>query len=84
MTPIQQRIVYRGVFNYIKIKGAKWSKHFEVEVFSLKQPFESWYNNQVWNGTLQLTDEGSVLIKDNLSENKDLCESSTFAPSAVR
>ena len=84
MTPVQQRIVYRGAFNFLKIKGAKWTRHFELDVFSLKQPFESWYDNKVWNGSLQLTEDGSALITDNSQENRALCENFTFAPSAAK
>ncbi len=82
MTPVQQRVVYRGVFHYVRIEGVKWSRRFTVEDFSLKEPFQSWYDGRAWNGPLLLTEEGSVVVTNQ--QDKELCESSTFAPTAVR
>ena len=82
MTPVQQRVVYRGGFNYLKVGGAKWSRQFKVEDFSLKPLFESWYHGRVWNSPLLLSDADFGIVTDK--QDKELCESSIFAPTAAR
>jgi len=80
MSPVLKRAVYRGAFNYLKIEGKR--KSCKVEGFSLKEPFRSWYNNQIWNGSILITPEGAVLLKTK--QEQDLCENFTFAHLDVR
>lgn len=65
MTPVQQRVVYRGGFNYLKVEGVKWRRQFKVEDFSLKPLFESWYHGRVWNAPILLTDADFGIVTDN-------------------
>lgn len=49
----------------------QWSRRFRVEDFSLKEPFESWYHGRVWNGSLLLTEEGSVFVGTNQRQDSE-------------
>jgi len=82
MTPVQRRIVYRGVFNSLWIEGTPRSRHFKVGDCDLKEPFKSWYEGKAWGGKIVLTDDGLVAVTDN--EDKELCQSYGFAPTDVR
>jgi site-specific DNA recombinase len=82
MSPVKQRVVYRGAFNYLKVEGAKWSRQFRMEDFSLKPLFESWYHGRAWNGPLLLSDADLGIVTDK--QDKELCQSSIFAPMDAR
>ena len=82
MTAVQQRVVYRGVFNHLYVEGARWSRQFKVTDFSLKEPFRSWYDGKVWEGPLVLREGSSVIVTSN--KDKELCERFTFVPTAVK
>ena len=82
MTPVQKRIVYRGVFSYLIFEGAPRSRHFKMGDFSLKEPFKSWYDGKAWEGSLVLTEGGSLILTDK--KGNELCESYGFAPTAGR
>ncbi|MBI3616527.1 MAG: recombinase family protein [Candidatus Omnitrophica bacterium] len=82
MTPVQQRIVYRGVFNFLAIEGRPRGRQFKVKDFSLKEPFKSWHEGRSWEGSLILTETGSLVLNDK--KDKNLCESYGFAPTAAR
>lgn len=86
MAPVQQRVVYRGIFNHFYVESRKYSREYRVRDFSLKEPFESWYHNRTWEGPLLIQQEGQILsIKgDNTQQDKELCGKSTFAHLAAK
>ncbi len=84
MDPVQQRVVYRGIFNTFFTDSRKYSREYKVKDFSLKEPFKSWYYDQAWGGPILITEAGGALLIDNQIKNKDLCEKFIFAPSDVK
>ena len=82
MTPVQQQVVYRGAFNFLKVEGTKWSRRFRVEDFSLKSIFESWYHGRAWNDSLLLTEQELGIVTDK--QDSELCQSYGFAPTDGR
>jgi len=82
MPPVQQRVIYRGVFEYLWIEGRPRGRHFTVGDYSLREPFRSWYNGEVWNGPLTIQQGDSVVVtsyKDNT-----LCGNYGFLPMDVK
>jgi len=73
MTPVQQRVVYRGMFHHFHVEGRPRSRHFKIGNFSLKEPFKSWYDGRVYQGAVIATDDGSITL--TATEDKELCES---------
>ena len=73
MTPVQQRVVYRGMFHYFHVEGRPRSRRFKIGNFSLKEPFKSWYDGKAYEGAVIATDDGSIALTS--TEDKELCES---------
>lgn len=87
MQPVQQRVIYRGIFNYFYVEGRKYTRQYQIRDFSLKEPFKSWYHNKLWEGPLLINEAGNALSSsnvDNAQQDKDLCQKYIFAPSDVR
>jgi len=74
MQAVHQRVIYRGIFNNFFVESRKYSRHYEIKDFSLKEPFKSWYHNRTCEGSLVLDDGGNVLQDDNQKEDKELCQ----------
>jgi site-specific DNA recombinase len=82
MTPVQQRVVYRGAFTHLVVNGARWSRRFAVTDFGLKEPFKSWYDGRIWNGPLRLAADELLVV--TTSKDSEICESYGFKPTAAR
>jgi hypothetical protein len=78
MTAVQQRVVYRGVFENLYVDGQRWSRRLKVTDFALKEPFRSWYDGKVWEGPIVLRQGDSVIVTS--SQDNPLCQNFMFSP----
>lgn len=84
MAPVQQRVIYRGIFDFFYVQSRKYSREYQIKDFSLKEPFKSWYHGRIWEGPLVIAEAGNVLALHNIKEGKDLCSKYLFAPSGAK